>query len=117
MLGEEKPAASVVTNPTPVDHGLDQKIRIRLARTWLKRQSPAIEGQGGDKHTYQVCCGTAIGHDFDEHDALEALRDWNAHCEPPWSEAELRQKIRNAIRYGKGQRGAKLVEFPTTEAG
>ncbi|WP_410962331.1 hypothetical protein, partial [Salmonella sp. SAL4355] len=84
-----------------------RKTRIKLARTWLERQAPAVNGHGGDNHTYQVCCGTALGHDLDEDDALEALRDWNADCEPPWSAAELRQKIRNAIRYGKGQRGAK----------
>lgn len=48
---------------------------------------------------------------------MNALRDWNARCRPQWPEAELRQKVRNAIKYGKGRRGEKLVEFPTTEAG
>ncbi|MEI4902493.1 hypothetical protein Q8G48_28550, partial [Klebsiella pneumoniae] len=32
-------------------------------------------------------------------------------------ERELRQKVRNAIRYATEQRGRRLMEFPTTEAG
>jgi putative DNA primase/helicase len=112
-----RPAASIVTPPTPIDHGLDQKTRQKLARTWLERQPPAVEGQGGDALTFRVCCDTVIGHDLDEREAVDALRDWNARCEPPWPVSALLQKVRNAVRYGKGQRGAKLVEFPMTEVG
>jgi hypothetical protein len=91
------PASVVTTNPLPIDHGHDGRTRIKLARAWLERQSPAVQGAGGDKHTYQICATVAVGHDLDEDDAVEALRDWNARCEPPWSEPELRQKVRNPL--------------------
>lgn len=121
VLGDADPTrAATSVSPAdvaPVPHGFDEATRIRLARTWLERQAPAIEGRNGDKHTFSVCASVAVGHDLDESNALTALQDWNARCEPPWSVAELRQKIRNAIRYAKGQRGAKLVEFPCTEVG
>lgn len=120
VLGDADPAAPPVPSgpqAPPIDLGFDAKTRIRIARKWLERQAPAIQGDGGDDQTFKICCSTAIGHDLNPDEAVEALRDWNARCSPPWPDLLLRLKIRNAICYGKGQRGAKLVDFPTTEAG
>jgi P4 family phage/plasmid primase-like protien len=120
VLGDADPSAPPIPSlpqAPPINHGLDTKTCVRLARKWLERQAPAIEGDGGDHHTFVVCCGTAIGHDLTLDDAFDALRDWNSRCSPPWSDFLLRQKIRNAIRYASGPRGSKLVDFPTTEAG
>jgi hypothetical protein len=36
------------------------------------------------------------------------LADWNARCEPPWSEHELMDKIRRARRYGREPIGGLL---------
>ena len=41
------------------------------------------------------------GFALDEDQAMAALRDWNARCQPPWRESELRDKVRRARRYGR----------------
>ena len=45
-------------------------------------------------------------------DALKLLDDWNARCEPPWSERELIDKVRRARRYGREPIGG-LLEAQT----
>jgi hypothetical protein len=94
---------------TPVQHSLSRDVRMRLAHEWLSHHAPAIEGQGGDAHTFAVCCGVAHDHDLSEDDALAVLRPWNATCRPPWTERDLRQKVRGAVSSAKGRRGAKLL--------
>ena len=42
-------------------------------------------------------------------EALAVLIDWNARCEPPWSERELLAKLHHARRYGREPIGG-LVE-------
>ncbi len=75
--------------------------RVDRARAFLRRVDPAVSGQQGDLRTFQVCCRIVRGFDLTEDEALRALADWNARCEPPWSEGELREKVRNARRYGR----------------
>jgi hypothetical protein len=94
---------------TPVQHNLSRERRILLAREWVSQQPPAIEGHGGDRHTFTVCCGVVHDHDLDEQTAYSLLREWNARCEPPWTERDLRYKIRGAARGAKGRRGSKLL--------
>jgi len=71
---------------------------------------PAIAGQHGDRHTFQVCCRMVRGFGLSDTDALALLVDWNARCEPPWSERELRDKLRRARRYGREPIGGLLSE-------
>ncbi len=98
----------------PVQHNLSVDERVRRAAAWLKTQAPAVQGQGGDERTFQVCCGVAVGHDLEEEreeeDALKALAEWNARCQPPWKTWELRLKLHNARNYGHEQRGSRLVD-------
>lgn len=100
-----------------VDHHVEREARIRRAQAFLQRQAPAIAGQGGDQRTFSICAAVAIGHDLSAEDTFAVLQPWNARCSPPWAAGELKQKIRNAIRYGKGERGEKLVDFALTEVG
>ncbi len=102
-------AKSPAVEPSPVEHGLDRATRKRLAIAYLASQPPAIQAQGGDARTYAVSCAVAIGHDLTADDTFEVMQAFNARCMPPWSEQGLRQKIRNAIRYGENQRGAKVA--------
>ncbi|WP_165235358.1 DNA primase family protein [Aquisphaera insulae] len=77
------------------------------ARQYLAKMPPAIAGQSGHKRAYTAA--VAVVHGFaidDEDDALEALSDWNQRCQPPWSEAELLHKIRDAAtKEHKASRG------------
>jgi hypothetical protein len=78
------------------------------ARRYLASVPPAIAGQHGDVHTFRICCRLIRGFALDEEQALDALREWNARCQPPWSSDELLDKIRRAERYGREPVGGLL---------
>jgi hypothetical protein len=94
--------------------GISVAWRRRLAACWLLSQEPAVEGAHGDHHTFSVCCGVAQDYDLDEDDAFDVLQEWNARCTPPWSDDDLRDKIRGVPKYASQERGAKL-RFRTKE--
>jgi len=66
---------------------------VERARAFLQCVDPAVAGQRGDLRTFRVCCRIVRGFDLSDDEAVRALSEWNARCEPPWSERELRQKI------------------------
>lgn len=89
------------------------------ARAWLEKREPAVEGQGGDAHTFATACSLVRGFDLEDSDALALLQEWNAACRPPWTFEELAEKVRNARAYGAGEFGALLdappanvIQFP-----
>ena len=79
---------------------------VERVRRYLARVAPAIAGQNGDSHTFQVCCRIVRGFDLDDAQALLALHLWNQRCQPPWSNQELLKKIDHARRYGRERVGA-----------
>lgn len=89
---------------------------IERARDRLRRVGPAVEGEGGDRHTYSACC--ALLHDFalSDAEAWPLLVEWNTTCRPPWAEGDLRVKMENAKSYAEGPRGAGRLEFEGAEA-
>ncbi len=91
--------------PEPVAHSLTLDQRRQMAKMWLATQSPAIEGDGGDKTTFKVCAGLVIGHDLTPDAALPLLAEWNARCQPPWDDDDLRAKLNNGTHYGTHRRG------------
>ena len=95
----------------------DHKDARRRARAHLTKTPIAIEGQGGDAHTFSVCCEITRGFDLSDEDSFDVLADWNRACIPPWSDDDLRAKIRNAREYGTELIGGRLTAFPLTEAG
>lgn len=97
------PWPSAPTTPTPADTAsVIDRVRAYLAAT-----PPAIQGQGGDAHTYRVCCTIVRDFAVSPGEALSLLADWNARCVPPWTERELAEKIAHAERYGKAPLGVK----------
>lgn len=81
---------------------------VERARAFLQRVDPAVSGRQGDLRTFRVCCRIVRGFDLSDDEAVHALAEWNARCEPPWSEYELRQKVTNARRYGREPQGGLL---------
>lgn len=81
---------------------------VERAERWLACVEPAIEGQGGDRATFRVACAMVRDFDLSDADALSLLERWNSRCSPPWSSAQLAQKIANARKYGTNTEGAKL---------
>lgn len=78
------------------------------ARRYLAAVPPAVAGHQGDLRTFRVCCRLARGFGLDADAALQVLADWNARCEPPWSERELMAKLEHARRYGREPIGGLL---------
>ena len=81
---------------------------VERARSFLQRVEPAVSGQRGDLLTFRACCRIVRGFDLSDDEALNALTEWNARCQPPWSEHELRQKVVNARKYGREPQGGLL---------
>jgi hypothetical protein len=81
---------------------------LERAKRYVASVPPAIEGQHGDVHTFRICCRLTRGFALDDEQALHVLADWNARCQPPWSEAELLEKLRHAARYGREPIGGLL---------
>lgn len=79
---------------------------VERVRRYLARVEPAIAGQHGDLHTFRVCCRIVRGFALTDKEAVAALADWNARCNPPWTEHDLRNKIAGARRYGREPFGA-----------
>lgn len=80
-----------------------------LLENYVKRGHVAIEGEGGDNRTYQVCC-EVLNLGLSENTALDLIDEiWNPHCLPPWDRFELGVKIENASRYAQNEGGAWAV--------
>lgn len=85
------------------------------AAEWLRKQPPAVEGQGGDAHTFKIVAAlrdTGVS-------AIQAFgllqEDWNVRCAPPWDLDDLWAKVSNAYRYAQnaaGERVATVDDFP-----
>lgn len=84
------------------------KVRVQRAQEWLAAQRPAIQGSGGDPHTFRICATLRRGFALDRDQTLEVLRSWNERCVPPWDEGDLIRKIRLGWQEGSediGRRG------------
>lgn len=67
------------------------------AAAYLERMPPAIAGSGGHFATFAAAAVLTRGFAMPDGQALPLLMAWNqTHCQPPWSEAELRHKLRSA---------------------
>ncbi len=68
------------------------------ARAYLAKLPPAIAGQGGHAATFAAACRLVeFGLSFEQ--AMPLLAAWNeTHCQPHWTEAELRHKLADALR-------------------
>lgn len=82
------------------------------ARKWLEKRGPAIEGKNGDEFTLKTAAAMVRDFALGDDDALELLLNWNQGNSPPWTEAELREKIAHARKYGKGAYGSALAVKP-----
>ena len=77
---------------------------MQRAAKYVAQIPPAISGQRGHDVTFHVACVLALGFELDEAEAMSVIRDWNASCEPPWSEIELLHKVQSAAEQ-PGERG------------
>ena len=111
FVARDLPAVGAGTTPssmTKARRPLPATRSVERARAFLRCVDPAVAGQQGDLRTFRVCCRIVRGFDLSDDEAVRALSEWNARCEPPWTERELRQKVMNARRYGREPQGGLL---------
>lgn len=102
-IGHHRKAAPKVQ---PLQSATDLTRRVRA---YLDQVEPAVEGHGGDAHTFRVACKLMRGFSLSEDEAYAYLTEWNVRCTPPWSEAELRTKLQSALKYGTEPMGYLLA--------
>ncbi len=75
--------------------------RARVAErvvSYLSAMLPAVSGSGGHNAAYAAAHIVANGFALDEDTSLALLlAHYNPRCLPPWNEAELRHKVRDAL--------------------
>ncbi len=70
----------------------------------LNKMRPAIQGQFGSRSTLVAALMLARRFALDEQQIFDLLeRSYNPRCVPPWSERELRQKARDAVRIAESR--------------
>ena len=113
IASSEPPTAETPPRPD------DRATVLSRAREYVLQVPPAIQGHGGDAHTYRLCCKLVRGFALTGDEAWELLRPWNSRCQPPWLESDLREKLSNALRYGDepvgGRRDAPRPGDPPTD--
>lgn len=68
------------------------------ARAYIGKMPPSIQGSGGSDAAFNVAQVLMRGFSLSEEEALSIMAIWNAGCSPPWSESELRHKLRSAAK-------------------
>lgn len=86
-------ASEAVKSPVAAS---DESEVVERARAYLATIPPAISGQGGHNATFKACCVLCLGFGLSEGDAFRLMQDWNAGCNPPWSDRDLLRKVREA---------------------
>jgi hypothetical protein len=88
---------------------------VQKARSYLRKVSPAVEGEAGDRQTFYAAC--LLVHDFGlaVEEALPLLLEWNERCAPPWPFEALVHKLEAAAALeGRGSklrpRSARTIE-------
>lgn len=95
------------TKPVTVDEG---SATVR-ALSYLAHEAPqAVEGAGGDSTTFTVAARLKDFGVTEQTAYLLLSSSWNHGNSPPWSESDLKTKVRNAYSYGRNGIGASSPE-------
>lgn len=98
-LATWEPPAAVAPPPRP-----NEPTVVERARAYLARVPGAVSGQNGHARTLLAAEHMVRGFELDDGTAMMLLREWNATCDPPWSERELRHKVQEARARGTAVR-------------
>ena len=85
-------AASVSGNSA-----LSSSDRVARGRRYAERLEPAVSGQNGSFDTMTVVAKLVHKVGLSADETFEALGEWNARCQPPWSDNDLRRKIDHVV--------------------
>lgn len=75
---------------------------MERARRYIANMPPSIQGSGGSDALFNVALALAKGFILPESESFPLLSEWNqTNAVPPWPEAELRRKLRDAKKANK----------------
>jgi KaiC/GvpD/RAD55 family RecA-like ATPase len=77
---------------------------VERASKYVEKMPAAVSGDNGHAKTYHVACVLLKGFELSTAQAMEVLKEYNARCDPPWSDYELQHKIDDAAK-ASGQSG------------
>jgi putative DNA primase/helicase len=106
FIAEYWPGKKTTTPSRSPSHNGHDNVLDR-ARKYLAKVPPAISGQAGHNATFHAACILVQGFALSVEQAKTLLLEWNATCQPPWSDAELDHKLEDAAR-ADGPRGELL---------
>ena len=111
-LMQAKRGAERAPRPTvPSDE--DRALLLRRASAYLATMPEAISGQGGHDACYAAACALVRGFGLDDGETFALLAsEFNPKCKPPWSDKELRHKIKSAAVKSTRPHGYLLVGRP-----
>jgi hypothetical protein len=89
-----------------------KKTTVERASAYLDKMPVAVSGQGGDFATFAAAQALVKGFSLSVEAALPLLLAWNRDCKPPWSEADLRRKLRSAASSSGKAEGYLLPDRP-----
>lgn len=107
LYGKQPPQRATMPATPPVPHvpGVKTAIEER-ARRYLAKIPDAVSGQDGHGRTFRAACILVRGFSLSVDDAYPILAEWNeTHCEPPWSDYDVRRKLEEADTKASGDRG------------
>ena len=84
--------------PAPTSSGRSDPHTVARAISYLAKFPQSIDGQHGGTALYEAACILIKGFLLDFETALELLIEYNLSSQPPWSESELRRKLREAAK-------------------
>lgn len=86
------------------------ELDLLAAKLALQDFPAAVEGQGGDMQTLRAAM-LCRDYGLNESQVFQLLAtEYNGRCSPPWDMNGLRDKVKNAFRYGRMSQGIQSVE-------
>ena len=95
IIEAHRPQPPATASGEPVGPTLATDV-VERCRRYVERMDPAISGSGGHQAAWRVAQVVARGFALPRPDGLAVLREFNARCQPPWSERELAHKLDSA---------------------
>ncbi len=73
---------------------------------YLSKLPPALSGSGGHNATLRAAC-ECVRFGLADVEAMQALREYNRRCSPPWTERELAHKLESARHLALNEAGTR----------
>lgn len=99
LIQKKDSVPGIDTKSTALTVFTDDEQSVQRFKSFLNEHPPAIEGDGGDTHTFKTACrGRDYGLSPEKVFELMLLF-WNPRCCPPWDESDLWAKVQGAYKY------------------